>query len=104
MVYVTAASLDEARAIGRMLVDKRLAACVNILPAVESLFWWQGRVQSAAECALVAKTTPQRMDELLREIKAAHSYEVPCVVALPIVAGNPDFLDWIGEETVAARP
>lgn len=103
MVYVTAASLDEARSLGRMLVEKRIAACVNIFPAMESLFWWEGSVQSENECAFIAKTVPERMDELIREVRAAHSYDLPCIVALDLVAGDEEFLAWIREETAAGR-
>lgn len=99
MVYVTASSLEEAAKIGRTVVEKRLAACANVLGDVRSFYWWDGKVQDDGEVALVLKTTEERIDSLMAEIKALHSYTVPCIVALPIGTGNPAFLEWIGNET-----
>ena len=99
LVYVTAANEGEAARIATALVKKRLAACVNILPDVKSMFWWDEMVNTEKEVAFVAKTTKERFPAFLEEVKARHSYEVPCVVALPLVDGNPEFLQWIGEQT-----
>lgn len=99
MVYVTASSLEEAAKIGRAVVEKRLAACANVLGDVRSFYWWDGKVRDDGEVALVLKTTEERVDSLIAEIKALHSYTVPCIVALPIGTGNPAFLEWIGNET-----
>lgn len=99
LVYVTTSDISEAKTIGRMLVEKRLAACVNILGATQSLYWWEGAVQESGEVAFIAKTTAERAPELIEAVKANHSYECPCVVTLPIEAGNSDFLKWIMEET-----
>lgn len=99
MVYVTAASRDEAARIGRAMVEARLAACANVLGDVRSFYWWDGKVQDDAEAALVLKSTADKVDALTAAIKGMHGYTVPCVVALPIVAGNPDFLTWIANET-----
>lgn len=99
LVYMTASSEDEARTIGNTLIEKRLAACVNILGSAQSLFRWNGSIQSENEIAFIAKTTQERMAALIAEVKHLHSYEVPCIVALPILAGNSDFLEWITRET-----
>lgn len=99
LVYMTAADKAEAEKVGKHLVEKRLAACVNIVDTIDSLFWWDGGVQSEQETAFVAKTTESRMPALIDEVKRVHSYDVPCIVAVPIVSGNPDFLKWIEEET-----
>lgn len=99
MVYVTASSCEEAAKIGRVAVEKRLAACANVLGDIRSFYWWDGKIQDDSEAALILKTTADRLDSLIAEIKALHSYTVPCVVALPIGAGNPAFLEWIGRET-----
>jgi periplasmic divalent cation tolerance protein len=99
LVYLTASGPAEAEAIGRRLVEKRLAACVNILGPIRSLYWWEGKIQDEAETAFIAKTRDDLVEALIAEVKAAHSYQVPCVVALPIVAGAPDFLAWIAAET-----
>ena len=99
LVYMTASDMTEAKKIGRVLVEKRLAACVNIFGAIQSLFWWEGGVQESNEVAFIAKTTEERVSELIETVKANHSYECPCVVTLSIEAGNPDFLKWIADET-----
>ena len=90
--YITTSSKDEARAIGRTLVEKRLAACVNILDGMESMYWWEGKIESGHETVLIAKTERRLMDRLIATVKAVHSYSVPCVVSLPIEEGNPDYL------------
>jgi periplasmic divalent cation tolerance protein len=99
MVYMTAASAAEAERIGRALVERRLAACANVLGPVRSFYWWDGKVQDEAEVAFVAKTRAELVPELTAAVRAMHSYEVPCVAALPIADGNPDFLAWIEAET-----
>jgi periplasmic divalent cation tolerance protein len=104
MVYVTASDPGEARKIGRALVEQRLVACVNIFDHIRSVFWWEGDAQSEEETAFTAKTTMDKLDAVVETVKSMHSYEVPCVVALPIVGGNPDFLQWIGEETGGQAP
>ncbi|MCM0756219.1 divalent-cation tolerance protein CutA [Desulfovibrio aminophilus] len=98
-VYVTCESLEQAETIGAALVERRLCACVNILPGMRSLYWWKGRLERAEEAVLVAKTRESLLEALTAGIKSLHSYEVPCVVALPILGGNPDFLRWIADET-----
>ncbi|MDD3313808.1 divalent-cation tolerance protein CutA, partial [Pseudodesulfovibrio sp.] len=98
-VYITCATEAEAEAIGTVLVERRLAACVNILPGMRSLYWWRGKVERGEETVLIAKTRRELVDELTEAVKAVHGYEVPCVVALDIAGGNGDFLDWIRAET-----
>lgn len=98
-VYMTAADAAEAEAIGRMLVERRLAACVNVLGPVRALYWWDGAVQSGDETAFVAKTWSDRLDELAAAVREAHSYDEPCVAALPVTGGSATFLDWIRAET-----
>ena len=98
-VYVTASSRTEALAIGRTLVEERLVACVNVLDRVRSLYWWEGKVQEEDEALFVAKTRPELVRKVVARVKELHSYQVPCVVALPVADGNPDFLDWIAAET-----
>lgn len=99
LIYVTASSTDEATSIARSLVDERLAACANVLGGIRSFYWWDGKVQDDEEVALIAKTTSELVDAVVARVKALHSYSCPCVVALPIDAGNPAFLDWIKAET-----
>jgi periplasmic divalent cation tolerance protein len=94
-VYVTAKDKAEARAIGRHLVQSRLAACVNIFDGMNSMYYWEDELQDDQEAVLVAKTTEARLPELIEAVKARHSYDCPCIVSLPISDGNPAFLDWI---------
>ena len=98
-VYVTTASPDQAERIGRALVEARLAACVNILPGMRSIYHWRGGIETAEETVLVAKTRLSLAEALAAKVKELHSYEVPCVVVLPIAAGLPEFLRWIDDET-----
>jgi periplasmic divalent cation tolerance protein len=100
-VYMTAGSLEEARAVGKVLVEDRLAACVNLIDGMRSLYWWEGGVQEDAEAILIAKTRADLVDRLAARVAEVHSYDCPCVVALPIRGGHQPFLDWIGEETAA---
>jgi periplasmic divalent cation tolerance protein len=102
-VYMTASSADEAKKIGRALVEARLAACVNVLDRMTSFYWWQGQIEEGHEAVLIAKTTRGHLDALTAKVKTLHSYTVPCVVGLPIQGGNEDFLDWIGAETRDAK-
>ena len=103
-VYMTAESVVEAREIGKRLVEKRLAACVNIIENMTSIYWWEGQMQEGKEAVLIAKTQASHLPDLIEEVLAAHSDSCPCVVALPICDGNPDFLEWIRQETVRERP
>ena len=98
-VYVTAGGPAEADAIGRAVVDERLAACANIFPGMTSIYRWQGKMEEASESALILKTKAELIEALTARIKALHSYECPCVVALPVAGGNSAFLDWIHDET-----
>jgi periplasmic divalent cation tolerance protein len=98
-VYITTNDRDQARAIGRALVEERLVACVNIIDGMNSLYWWQGAIQDDHEAIVIAKTRAELVPKLIDRVKALHRYDVPCIVALPILSGNPDFLRWIEEET-----
>ena len=86
--------------IARTVVGERLAACANLLGAIQSVYWWEGKICEGKEVALVLKTSNARKTELIDRIKQLHSYDCPCVVCLPIADGNPDFLNWIREEAV----
>lgn len=102
VVFVTASSEEEAGRIGRRLVEERLAACVNLLPAVRSLFWWEGRVSEERETLMILKTRASLFPDLAREVRALHSYQVPEIVALPIKKGSDDYLAWI--QAVTSKP
>jgi periplasmic divalent cation tolerance protein len=99
LVYMTAGSMEEARKIASALVEERLAACANILPQMESVYQWKGEIENDAEVVVIAKTKASLAEKLNARVLELHSYEVPCVVTMPITGGNPEFLAWIGEET-----
>ncbi len=97
VVFVTCVSASQARKIASALVADQLAACVNIVPAIKSLFRWQGKVDKAAETLLVIKSRKSLFPRICRTVKQLHSYTVPEIIALPIVCGNKDYLEWIDE-------
>lgn len=99
LAYITTGSADEAREIGRILVEERLAACVNILPEMISMFWWEGQVDHDSEAILLAKTTADKAEALQEKVVQLHSYDVPCVVFFNIGAGHAPFLHFIQNET-----
>ncbi|SBW10314.1 Divalent-cation tolerance protein CutA [uncultured delta proteobacterium] len=99
LVYVTMPDKDSARTFSETLVRERFAACVNILDGAESIYWWQGALETATEAVCLFKTTRGRFPAFLEKAKALHPYDVPCIVAWPLERGNADFLDWIGAET-----
>jgi periplasmic divalent cation tolerance protein len=99
-VLTTAGSQEEARKIAHALVDQRLAACVNIVPHIESVYRWQGKVESASEWLLVIKTQSVSFDRLSAAIKKLHSYDLPECVMLEITAGSKEYLNWIAENTI----
>lgn len=101
-VYITCRDEDQARRIGRALVEARLAACANVSTAISSCYWWQGAIETDEEAVLVLKTTAACMPALIGLVKALHSYAVPCIVALPILEANPDYAAWIGENVTAS--
>ena len=95
----TCGSEEEAAGIARALLDSRLAACVNLLPRVRSLYRWEGKVEDAAETLLLIKTRAALLDALTAEVRRLHSYELPEIIALPVAAGLPPYLAWIVAET-----
>ncbi|PPR09593.1 MAG: Divalent-cation tolerance protein CutA [Alphaproteobacteria bacterium MarineAlpha11_Bin1] len=98
LIYITTGSAEEARKIGRTLVDERLAACVNILGPVGSIFRWDGEIKEGTELVLIAKTTLDRVDSLTETVNKLHSYDCPCVASFPIEGGNSAFMKWVEAE------
>lgn len=98
-VYVTAADAVEAQRIGCAVVEERLAACANVISGMISVYWWQGEVQEGDEALLILKTTAERLDLLTARVRELHSYDCPCIEALPVVGGYQGFLDWVARET-----
>jgi periplasmic divalent cation tolerance protein len=99
VILITVASREEAERIARRLVEDRLAACVNIVPQVRSLFIWQGKFSQEDEILLVVKSRRARFRELATTVKQLHSYSVPEIIALPILVGSSDYLRWVAEST-----
>ena len=95
IVLITASSEEEAHKIAELLVNEKKAACVNILPGVDSLFWWEGKIESAGESLLLVKTKASLFPEIVELVKRTHSYEVPEIIALPIIAGSEDYVKWL---------
>jgi periplasmic divalent cation tolerance protein len=101
VILSTCGSADEAERLARMLIERRLAACVNVLPGVRSFYRWQGALESAGEYMLIIKSSRQLFAQLRAVLEQAHSYEVPEVIALPILEGSPAYLSWMSESLVA---
>ncbi len=99
VVFMTAANGEEATRLADMLVGAHLAACVQILPEMESVYRWQGKVERQAEVLLIAKTVQGKFDELEREVRALHSYDTPEIVAVPILTGSAPYLEWLTQTT-----
>lgn len=95
VILVTASSRKEALRIAEGLIQKKLAACVNIIDKLESVFWWQNKVDRAKEVLLIIKSTKKNLPKIVRAIRSCHSYEVPEIIALPIIGGFKRYLDWI---------
>ncbi|UCE81778.1 MAG: divalent-cation tolerance protein CutA [Deltaproteobacteria bacterium] len=98
VIFVTAPE-DEAPELARTLVDERLVACVNIVPGLRSIYWWQGQVEDEPEVLCIMKTRSHLFEALRDRVRELHSYEVEEIIALPMLAGNPPYLDWIKENT-----
>ncbi len=100
VIFITTGTDEEAHKIAEALLTQRKAACVNILPGVSSLFWWQDKIDSAQESLLIVKTRASLLTEIVALVKEIHSYDVPEIIALPIIGGNQDYLEWIGKEVI----
>ena len=98
-VYMTAGSIEEAKSIGQILVVQNLAACVNLLKNMTSIYKWEEKLEESQEIILIAKTRKTLMPQLIETVNSHHSYDCPCILELPIQGGNPDFLSWIGSQT-----
>jgi periplasmic divalent cation tolerance protein len=98
VVFITCNDAEEARNIAELLLEQRLAACVNIVPEINSSFWWEGKLDAAEESLLIVKTRAKSLAEITHSVKAVHTNTVPEIIALPIIGGNQDYLDWIDDE------
>jgi len=99
LAYITAKDKSQALSIGRALVEERLAACVNIIDNMTSIYRWEGEINEDSEVVLIAKTSADKFEALTERVKELHTYTCPCVVSIPIVGGNKEYLDWLDENT-----
>ena len=95
LLYITTSDREEAEKLARALLEDRLIACANLLPGMTSLYWWEGVIRQAGECALIVKTTQKLADAVTQKVKSLHSYDCPCIVSVDVEGGNPEFLAWI---------
>ena len=95
VVLITARDGEEAERIARRLIEEKLIACANIVDGVKSIFWWQGKVDEARETLIILKSKKTLFKKIIKTVKSVHSYDVPEIIALPIIDGNPDYLEWI---------
>ena len=98
-VYMTAGSFEEAKRIGQILVSQNLAACVNLLENMTSIYIWKDKLEEDQEVVIIAKTRKTLIPKLIETVNSLHSYDCPCILELPIQGANPDFLSWIGSQT-----
>lgn len=98
IVYITAPTKKEAKKIAEILVKERLAACCNIFP-LESVYKWRGKIEKTEEFGIFVKTKKRLVEKVLKRVKELHSYEVPCIISIPIEKGDKKFLEWIDKET-----
>jgi periplasmic divalent cation tolerance protein len=97
IIFITASSKKEAQVIAKALLKNKLVACVNIIDRIESLFWWQGKIDQAKETILVVKSRKEKLEKIIKRVRSLHSYEVPEIIALPLIGGYKPYLDWIDE-------
>ncbi len=97
VIFITAPNKKEASHIALKLLKNKLAACVNIIEGIDSLFWWRGKIDRAKEALLIAKSQKSKLSRIIKLVKSIHSYDVPEIVALPISGGSKDYLRWLDE-------
>jgi periplasmic divalent cation tolerance protein len=100
VVHVAVKDIEEGRKIAKSVVKRRLASCVNVIPEIESYFWWKDKLETAKEVLLIVKTKESVLPELIKAIKKLHSYSIPEIIALPITGGSRDYLEWIDSEII----
>ena len=98
LVYITTSGEDESQKIGKIIVEERLAACVNIISAIESIYWWKEEIEYDTESILIAKTKVSNIDKIIERVKEIHSYENPAILAIPIIKGSKDYLAYLDDE------
>lgn len=97
-VYITTSGKEESKNIGKILVKEKLAACVNIIPSIGSIYLWKGEIEDDNESLIIAKTKRENIDKIIKRVKEIHSYETPAILAIPIIEGSKDYLDYLDSE------
>ncbi len=95
MIYITTKDQKEAKNIGESLVKEKLAACINVIPSIESVYWWKGKIENDKESVLIVKTKKDLVEKAIKRVKELHSYDVPCVDVIPITEGNKEYFEWV---------
>lgn len=95
IIYITTSDVDEAKKIAKTLLDERLVACCNIIPQIESLYWWEGEIEEDQESLLLTKTHSNLVDKVISRVEEIHNYETPCALEIQIKEGSEDYLDWL---------
>ena len=99
VIYSTTGTIEDARRIAHALLKEKLVACVNIIPKIESIYRWQGKIEESNECALIAKTTERNVEKAIQKIRSLHPYEIPEIIVFPPVGGLKEYLAYVEEET-----
>ncbi len=100
VVFITCPDMESAEKIAKTLVEKKLAACVNLVKVAKSIYRWKGKVEEAEEVLLIAKTKTSLVEQLKKEVKSVHPYQVPEVICTPVIAGLEEYLKWLEQETL----
>ncbi|MCC7558606.1 MAG: divalent-cation tolerance protein CutA [Methanobacteriaceae archaeon] len=98
LVYITTSGIEESEKIARVLLDERLAACTNILPSIKSIYRGESDLEEDSESLLIAKTDTSKVEKIIEKVKSIHSYDIPCILAIPIIKGSDDYLKWLDGE------
>ncbi|MBM4241735.1 MAG: divalent-cation tolerance protein CutA [Euryarchaeota archaeon] len=98
LVYITTSGEEESKKIADRLVREKLAGCVNIVPAIESIYLWKGEIDNDSESLLIAKTKVDNLNNIIKRVKEIHSYDIPCILAIPVIHGSKDYLEWLESE------
>jgi periplasmic divalent cation tolerance protein len=98
LAYITTSGEEESKKIGRIIVEERLAGCVNIIPTIKSLYWWKGKIEDDNESILIVKTKVSNIENIIKRVKEIHSYENPAILAIPIINGSEEYLDYLDSE------
>jgi len=98
IVYITTSGMEESEKIANFLVKEKLAGCTNIIPSIKSIYLWKGDIESDSESIVMAKTKINNVESIIKRVKEIHCYDIPCILAIPIIEGSKDYLEWLENE------